>query len=236
MGHSIDPPIKFSSHSIWLLEPPGVDLLLCGAFLWLPKRLAGSDFFDRCDASWTPQDRQRKQHFRVAFFGGKESQTGDFWGFGMFFHRKNLGHRCSNRISSMILWPCLLVTDQSAHVGRQDQRHPLPKPSWHLHGAPSRTDLIFVGSRRKRWSALRVGVWWQERTRRTIGSSRQWVNIEGSTSGGFVESTVTCSWSCGVREGNGVCREMEMTCRCRWPGTRGFWGQPGMFPTRKRFT
>lgn len=150
----------------------GVDLLLCGAFLWLPKRLAGSDFFDRCDASWTPQD----------------------------------------------------------------QRHPLPKPSWHLHGAPSRTDLIFVGSRRKRWSALRVGVWWQERTRRTIGSSRQWVKIEGSTSGGFVESTVTCSWSCGVREGNGVCGEMEMTCRCRWPGTRGFWGQPGMFPTRKRFT
>jgi hypothetical protein len=37
--------------------------------------------------------------------GGKESQTGDFWGFGMFFHRKNLGHRCSNRISLMVLWP-----------------------------------------------------------------------------------------------------------------------------------
>ena len=74
----------------------------------------------------------------------------------------------------------------------QDQRHPLPKPSWHLHGAASRTDLIFVGARRKRWSALRVGGGRKGHAGRLDRvDSGQWVKIEGSTSGGFVESTLT---------------------------------------------
>lgn len=114
----------------------------------------------------------------------------------------------------------------------QDQRHPLPKPSWHLHGAPSRTDLIFVGARRKRWSALRVAGGRKGHAGRLDrvdnGSKSKGQNLVVSFDGDLR--------SCGVREGNGVCREMEMTCRCRWPGTRGFWGQPGMFPTRRRFT
>ena len=145
-------------------QPAGVDLLLCGAFLWLPDRLARSDFFDRCDASWTPQDCL----FETRGTRGKESQTGDFGSFEMFFHRKNLGQRCSNRMSlessdgslAPDVWPY------------QDQRHPLPKPSWYLHGAPSRADLTL--SQEMEIDAS-VSAW--ERMHRKIGMKGQQAHL-----------------------------------------------------------